>query len=75
MSGTFTEPDGTKKTTREVTSWTGADTYVMEFYETPSVKGGTERKMMELAYTRKGGATTAKPEIKQPQIKQPEISK
>lgn len=68
MSGTFTEPDGTKKTTREVTSWTGADTYVMEFYETPSVKGATERKMMELAYTRKGAATTAKPEIKTPDI-------
>jgi hypothetical protein len=66
MSGTFTEPDGTKKTTREVTSWTGADTYTMEFFET--VPGGKERKMMELAYTRKGGAATAKPEIKTPDI-------
>lgn len=66
MSGTFTEPDGTKKTTREVTSWTGADTYTMEFFE--NIPGGKERKMMELAYTRKGGAATTKPEIKKPEI-------
>jgi hypothetical protein len=75
LSGIFTEPDGTKKTTREVTSWTGADTYTMEFYETPGEKGGKERKMMELAYTRKGGGHDAKPEIKAPEMKKPEMSK
>lgn len=62
MSGTFVEPDGTKKTTREVTSWTGPDTYNMEFFE--NIAGGKERKMMELSYTRKGGGHDAKPDMK-----------
>lgn len=78
MSGTFVEPDGTKKTTREVTTWTGADTFTMEFFE--NLPGGKERKMMELAYTRKPGNHgeahgAGTPQIKQPEIKKPEVSK
>ena len=68
MSGIFTEPDGTKKTTREVTNWTGADTYTMEFFETPGEKGGKERKMMELSYTRKGGGHDVKIDAKKTDI-------
>lgn len=59
-NGTFTEPDGEKKATREVTTFRGPDLYVSEFFETG--KDGKERKMMELTYSRKAKAP-AKPSI------------
>lgn len=55
MTGTHTEPDGTKKVTREVTTFTSPDSYVSEFFETTA--DGTQNKTMELAYTRKGGVS------------------
>ncbi|MBX3380248.1 MAG: DUF1579 domain-containing protein [Phycisphaeraceae bacterium] len=60
MTGTFVEPDGQKKATREVTTFQSPDVYVSEFFETGA--DGKENKMMELTYTRKGGAApTVKP--------------
>jgi len=60
MGGTFVEPDGSKKTAREVTTFKTPDNYVSEFFETGA--DGKENKMMELTYTRKGGSTpTVKP--------------
>lgn len=61
MNGTFIEPDGVKKTTREVTTFSSPDHYVSEFFETGA--DGKENKMMELTYTRKGAAA-ATPVVK-----------
>src|SRR5262249_44396290 len=56
--GTYVEPDGEKKTTRETTTFKSPDSYTSEFFATG--KDGKENKMMELNYTRKGAkaATT-----------------
>lgn len=59
MTGTHTEPDGTKKTTREVTTFTSPNSYTSEFFET--TPDGKDGKMMELVYTRKGAAPAVKP--------------
>ncbi|MBN8596151.1 MAG: DUF1579 domain-containing protein [Planctomycetes bacterium] len=59
MSGTYIEPDGSKKATREVTTIKSPDLYVSEFYE--KTGDGPENKMMELTYTRKGTAPAVKP--------------
>lgn len=60
MTGTHTEPDGTKKTTREVTTITSPSSYISEFFEI--LPDGTENKTMELTYTRKGSpAPNVKP--------------
>lgn len=61
MTGTYIEPDGSKKTTREVTTFNSPDHYVSEFFETGA--DGKENKMMELTYTRKGSAA-ATPAVK-----------
>ncbi|MGH7244077.1 MAG: DUF1579 domain-containing protein [Phycisphaerales bacterium] len=61
-TGTFVEPDGSKKTTREVTTFSSPNNYVSEFFETGA--DGKENKMMELTYTRKAGSAapmTVKP--------------
>ncbi len=55
-NGTFVEPDGEKKATREVTTFKGPDNYTSEFFETG--KDGKENKMMQLDYTRKGARAT-----------------
>jgi len=57
MTGTYVEPDGSKKATREVTTFKTPDNYVSDFFETGP--DGKEHKMMELTYTRKGGSTPA----------------
>lgn len=59
FTGTYVEPDGEKKTTREVATFKSPDLYVSEFFETG--KDGKENKMMEITYTRKGKAATMKP--------------
>lgn len=55
MTGTYIEPDGSKKATREVTTFKSPDVHVSEFFETGA--DGKENKMMELTYTRKGAPT------------------
>lgn len=59
MTGTFIEPDGSKKATREVTTFKSPDMYVSEFFE--KTGDGPENKMMELTYSRKGTTPAVKP--------------
>lgn len=59
MSGTYVEPDGSKKATREVTTFKSPDMYVSEFFE--KTGDGPENKVMELTYTRKGTVPAVKP--------------
>lgn len=59
MTGTYVEPDGSKKATREVTTIKSPDMYVSEFFE--KTGDAPENKMMELTYTRKGSAPAVKP--------------
>lgn len=71
------DPFGKPFTMRWVTKLTGPNTFTMEMYET---KAGTpERKSMEMAYTRLGGATSEaakqKSEEKKPEPKDPKGGK
>jgi len=57
FSGTMVDASGSKKTNREVTTFTSPNSYISEFFEmTPD---GKENKMMEMTYTRNGSVAPA----------------